>query len=217
MELPVECFEVIEEIPLLAKYLPNIFAEALIPLNPTRWPTFAAGSFFNSDMPEFTDKLTIPQHNLIVAKEYLETSQSDTQWRDRVWKIAKDTLSISINLQAEIGQDVGAFGAGVTSNKIADDMMDEMYETAVTLTNTEKLNGRIYKQLAVENNVNPNLVRGTEAFRQFVPKSSRHNILNRPVRNTRPLWAQKPFTIPGGRGPLTFMKSIIFNKCSALQ
>jgi hypothetical protein len=37
-----------------------------------------------SDMPEFGDKNKIqtPFHNLVGAKEFLETSKSDVQWRD---------------------------------------------------------------------------------------------------------------------------------------
>lgn len=37
-----------------------------------------------SDMPEILDKLQTPIDNLVVAKEYLETSQSDVQWRARL-------------------------------------------------------------------------------------------------------------------------------------
>lgn len=66
-----------------------------MPINPRRWPAFAAGSSMASEMPDLKDKLQTPLDNLRVAKEYLETSQSDTQWRDRFWKIAKDTEKIN--------------------------------------------------------------------------------------------------------------------------
>jgi len=33
-------------------------------------------------MAELGDKLQTPFSNLLVAKEYLETAQSDAQWRD---------------------------------------------------------------------------------------------------------------------------------------
>ena len=54
-----------------------------MPINPGRWPAFTAGSSMSSDMPDFTDKIKTPLDNLLVAKEYLETAQSDIQWRDR--------------------------------------------------------------------------------------------------------------------------------------
>jgi len=87
-------------------------------------------------MPELSDKMRTPFENLVVAKEYLETSQSDIQWRDRVWQVAQDTTTI--NLSCEFGKEVGSFGAGALSNKIADKYMDEMITTCATLTNQEK-------------------------------------------------------------------------------
>ena len=82
IELPINAIEAAEETPFLANYFPNIFAEALVPLNPQRWPAYLAGSAMASDMPEFGDKVATPFTNLLTAKEYLETSQSDVHWRD---------------------------------------------------------------------------------------------------------------------------------------
>lgn len=64
-------------------YSSSFFAEALIPINPYRWWPYVAGSISASHMPEIGDKLKTPFSNLQVAKEYLETAQSDVQWRDR--------------------------------------------------------------------------------------------------------------------------------------
>ena len=75
---------------ILQEYFPNMFAEALVPVNPRRWPAFTAGSVMASDMPEFADKIKTPIENLIVAKEYLETAQSDIQWRDRFWQVTEE-------------------------------------------------------------------------------------------------------------------------------
>ena len=44
IELPIDPMEMAEDTPFLAHYFPNIFAKALVPLNPRRWPAFAAGS-----------------------------------------------------------------------------------------------------------------------------------------------------------------------------
>lgn len=110
IELPINPIEITEETPFLAEDFPNLFAKALVPLNPRRWPAFAAGSAMASDIPEFGDKIQTPLNNLIVAKEYLETSKSDVQWRDRIWEVAQDTFSI--NGACEIGDDLDLFGAG---------------------------------------------------------------------------------------------------------
>jgi hypothetical protein len=101
-----------------AKRSSSMFAEALVPINPRRWPAFAAGSDMASDMPDIKDKLQTPLDNLRVAKEYLETAQSDLQWRAQIWQVVQDTTTISF--ASEIGGDVGSFGAGAASNKIAD-------------------------------------------------------------------------------------------------
>lgn len=69
---------------LVFRYFTNIFAEALVPLNPCRWPAFAGGSTMVNDMPEFEDKIQTPFNSLIVAKESFETSLCDVQWRYRL-------------------------------------------------------------------------------------------------------------------------------------
>ena len=54
-------------------------ANALV--NPCHWTTSGARSTMGIDMPDFGDKIKIPFENVRVASEYLETSQSDVQWR----------------------------------------------------------------------------------------------------------------------------------------
>ena len=144
--IDIDPIEISEKTPFLAQYFPNLFAEGLIPVNPRRWPAFVAGSAMGSDMKEVGDKLQTPFNNLVVAKEYLATAQSDVQWRDRFWKLTEDTFSI--NSACEMGEEVGSFGAGATSNKIADRYVDEMVETSFTLKKSEKLNQRIYQEFA---------------------------------------------------------------------
>ena len=186
---------------ILEKYFPNMFAEALVPINPIRWPAFLAGSASISEMPELSEKLRTPFENLVVAKEYLETSQSDIQWRDRVWQVAQDTTTI--NLSCELGQEIGSFAVGTASNKIADRYMDEMITTCATLTNQEKLNEEIFKLVAREKELDPDIVRGTGVAREFVPPFMQGDLCDRPERNAR------PFDDDSGHGPLE--DGIIFN------
>ena len=107
IELPINPIEAAEDTPFLVDYFPNLFAEALVPLNPKRWPAYLAGSAMASDMPEFGDKVATPFTNLLTAKEYLETSQSDVQWRDRFWKVVEYTFTI--NGASELGGELGSF------------------------------------------------------------------------------------------------------------
>jgi len=96
--------------------------------------------------------------------------------------------------------------------------MDEMIETSFTLKKSEKLNERIYQEFAKNQGVDPSKVRGTGFGRDFVPPSSKGNILDCPPRGTRPLWAHKPFGPKGGRGPLGFILiPLIFNKRVVLK
>ena len=167
-----------------AKRSSSIFAEALVPINPRRWPAFAAGSAMASDMPDIPDKLQNSLDNVRVMKEYLETAQSDLQWRDRFWKVAQDTMII--NLASETGGDLGSFGAGAVSNKIADGYMNEMVVTEVSKNQQEKLNLEIFKQTAREQDIDVSKVRGTGLTREFVPDYMQEDICEHPERNARP-------------------------------
>lgn len=167
-----------------AKRISSIFAEALVPINPRRWPAFTAGSSMASDMTDINGKLQNPVDNLRVAKEYLETAQSDLQWRDRFWKVTQDTTAI--NFASEIGGDVGSFTAGAVSNKIADGYMNEMVVTEVSKNQQEKLYLEIFKQTAREKNIDVSKVRGTGLTREFVPDYMKEDICERPERNSRP-------------------------------
>ena len=167
-----------------AKRSSSIFAEALAPVNPRRWPPFVFGSFMASDMPESKDKLQTPLNNLRVAKEYLETSQSDLQYRARLWQVLQDTAAI--NIASEQGDVLGSFAAGAISNKIADGYIDEMVITEVTKNKQEKLNLEMFKQTAREQGKDVSKIRGTGLTREFVPDFMQEDIFERPERNARP-------------------------------
>lgn len=134
-----------------------------------------------SEMPGFGDKVATPFTNLLTAKEYLETAQSDVQWRGRLWQVAQDTA-----IAFELGGDGGSFRAGAASNKIADGYMNEMVETEITKNPQEKLNLEIFKQTAREQRKDVSKVRGTGLMREFVPDFMQEDICERPERNSRP-------------------------------
>lgn len=158
-------------------------AEALIPLNPGRWPAFDAGSAVASESQEIVDKILNPLDNLRVASEYLETSKSDVQWRARFWTVCEDTATI--NAACELGGNAGSFTAGVSSNKIAEKYMDEMINDQRSINTQEELNLEIFKQVAREQGVNVDTVRGTGLTREYVPEYMKGDIFDRPDRNAR--------------------------------
>ena len=55
-------------------YFPNIYADTLVLLNPYRWASFSADNAMASNMSDPVDKIKTPLENLLVAKEYFETS-----------------------------------------------------------------------------------------------------------------------------------------------
>ena len=121
---------------------------------------------------------------MLVAAEYLETSKSDVQWRARFWTVAEDT--VAINMACELVGDAGSFATGISSNKIAEKYMDVMIENEFTSDNQEKLNFEIFKQVAREQGVKVNKVRGTGLTREFVPEYMKGDIWERQDRNARP-------------------------------
>ena len=104
-------------------------------------------------MPDLEDKFTTPIDNLQVTAEYLDSPQSDIQWRDRMWKMLQDASTI--NAIAEFGHDPGSFRAGALANKMAEKYMDEIVDTALTLNEQEELYLQIFKQIAIENSQYP--------------------------------------------------------------
>ena len=161
-------------------------ADALVPLNVARWPSFIAGSTANSDMPDLSGKLGTPFANLQVAQKYLSTAQSDAQYRCRLWQLAEDTATI--NAICEIANEPGSFAAGAMANEIADQYMDEMVETEVTKNLNEELNMEIFRATAGEQQRDPQTVRGTGTIRQNVPDYMRGDLCDRPKKGEeRPL------------------------------
>lgn len=85
-----------------------------------------------------------------------------------------------------MGGDVGAFGAGAASNKIADSYMDEMYSTEITKNPQEKLNLEMFQQTAREKGMDVSEVRGTGVMREFVPEFMKGDICPRLEEDARP-------------------------------
>lgn len=160
------------------------FSEALIPINPKHWPACTAGSAFNSEMPDLEDKILSPLNNLESALEYLTTSQSDSQYRERFWEVTQDTAII--NNMCELGSELGAFAAGSLANDLADKYTFKAVMTSASLNDQEILNNRIFQQVAVEQNINPQTVRGTGLYREFVSEGMKGDLCDRSEQGIRP-------------------------------
>lgn len=169
---------------LLQTYFPTFFVEGIVPTNIRYMPAYTLGSAANSQMPNLDDKILTPFNNLESALEYLETSQSDVQFRDRFFEVAEDKATI--NSMCQFGGDLGAYSAGALANKKADGYTDKAIETILTLNDQEKLNLRMFKQVAAEKGVDPETIRGTGITREFVPEFQKGDLCDRPERGERP-------------------------------
>lgn len=162
----------------------SFFAEALIPVNPVYWPAYYAGSAFRDEGPELNDKLNRFASNLERMEDYLVTSKSDVQYRDRAWTVAGHTAKV--NLMCEVYGQLSAFVSGHYANKIADNYTDEIIEVDADLTFIEKANLELFKSVAKDKGFDPDEVRGTGLFREFVPDFMKEDMCNQPKRFARP-------------------------------
>jgi len=89
VQLMLESIEEVENSNLLVKYFVNLFAGELVLLNPKRLVLSIAGRAATSEMGDFNNKLATSFMNMAIVKEYFETSKSDVQWRDRIWKAVR--------------------------------------------------------------------------------------------------------------------------------
>ena len=83
---------------VVESYAPGLFADALLPVNARHLPAYYAGTIAGPSDPDTSllDRLTLPYDNMVAAQEYLATSQSDVQYRDRLYQFAQDTTLLSI-------------------------------------------------------------------------------------------------------------------------
>ena len=138
---------------------------------------------------------------------YLESSQSDTPYRDRLQKVMRHTAYV--NLLCEAGGQPGAIASGRVANIFVQEYDDECIRTVTNLTLEEKANVEIFKSVAIKKNIDPNIVAGTGLFRQFVPEDMKKDLdLFNPPDSGRPKTFPKNAPIDGidknndGIGPI---------------
>ena len=190
----------------------SIFVEALAPVNPARWMAWSAGNGFaaiEANSPPtnrvFGTGISAGGDTLHSMYDFLDSSYSDVQYRDRLWRMVEDTAIV--NTMCEVGGDPGAFLAGIYAHNKAEEYELERAETMLTISPTEQLNLLRYQQYAKESSyLQEDLVQGTGIFREYVPEFMRSDLCHRPERNSRPGELDEPFDPPftgtgNGKGP----------------
>ena len=93
------------------------------------------GSSIYDESPDLKDRISRLLENLKGIEFYLETSQSDVQYRDRLWKVKRDTAIV--NALCEYRGYPGAVVSGRLANMYAYQYVDEQMETRISLTKEE--------------------------------------------------------------------------------
>ena len=86
----------------------------------------------------------------------------------------------------ELENSLALFTSETISNKIAEDYMNEMIETEVSVNQQEELNFQILKQTIREQNIDISTVCGSGLACEFVFQCMQRNICERSQRNKHP-------------------------------
>ena len=174
-------------------------ADALVPLNPMRMPSYYVGSMLTSDQRFERNDFMQPWLNVESSLEYLSSSHNDTHYNTRFQKLMFDTGVV--NAFCEIPSNIGGALAGSYANSMAAQYSNEIVE--------DEINKSLETQFSCElrlrggpgsksgNYINkPPLFNGVGVFKEHLPASERTNPIfgeRLPPRNDRPLWSYKFF------------------------
>jgi len=98
---------------MLNDYLLLPGAEGLVPLNPTRLPSYISGVILSQDLNLATDLAGAPFNNLGVAGTYLTTPHNMTHGARRAIEVALDTTKINM-----IAESVPTSAGGATCKHV---------------------------------------------------------------------------------------------------
>ena len=75
--------------------------DALLPLNPVRWPAYVGGSVFSQDLKNKVDAVSVPWHNVEVSANYIADSHNSSHFIRRVAEVTKDTIDVIQELDSK--------------------------------------------------------------------------------------------------------------------
>nr|WPV76535.1 hypothetical protein [Naviculales sp.] len=105
-------------------------AEKLVPINPTRTPSYYGGSVLTSDQRLERNDFMQPWENLESSMEYLASSHNDTHYNTRFRKLMFDTAVV--NGLCEVPFSIRSAFAGSYANTMAAQYMTEIVEDEIT-------------------------------------------------------------------------------------
>jgi hypothetical protein len=173
-------------------------ADALVPINPMRMPSYYIGSMLTSDQRLERNDFMQPWENVESSLEYLSSSHNDSHYNTRFQKFMFDTAVV--NGLCEVPSSIGGALAGSYANSMAAQYSDEIVE--------DEINKPLETQFSCElrlrggpgsksgNHTTPPLFNGVDLMKEHLPSSQRTNPIfgpRLPARKDRPLWSYKFF------------------------
>lgn len=176
-------------------------AEALIPLNPMRWPAHAAGSIIGQDLQSADSLIAKPFTNLKITKEYLTTAHNRSHFYSRAREVGMDTLEVNAYSEWSV---IGNAGSGVFANWAADKYQIKMERDDNRLpSNSTVFSDRRKKKIG--NNAQKREKASMKAIAKANPTIGNAPQGTSPTvpqfeRGSRPIWTRKWFSNRGGGG-----------------
>ena len=175
-------------------------AEGLVPLNPTRLPSYIGGVILSQDLNLATDLVGAPLNNLRVAGTYLTTSHNVTHGARRAMEVALDTTKI--NMMAEsvpvvgpalAGQHANACAKKYSTNIVTDYKLVDSVKRKALQSKWSKRFGKDF----VRSVTTPRPARPTTTVNTPIDLPGNLTVPGMANNNSRPLWSKKFF---GGGG-----------------
>ena len=174
-------------------------AEALIPVNPMRWPAHAAGSIIGQDLKNADSLTAKPFTNLAISKQYLETAHNRSHFYSRVREVGMDTLDVNaLSEWSVVGNTASGAYANWAANKYtikmeADDNRLPSNSTVFSDRKKKKIANKAQKRekAAIKAVAKANPTIGN------APKSQSPTVAEFSRNNTRSIWSRKFFNRGG--------------------
>ena len=196
-------FRIFDDIVELADYLDiDILpqAEALMPINPIRWPAHVAGSIISQDLQNADSVVAKPFTNLATTKQYLVTAHNRSHFYSRAREVGMDTLDVNaLSEWSIIGNTASGTYANWAANKYQikmelDDNRLPSNSSVFTNRRKKKIASNAQKRekatLKVVAKANPTIGNAPMGHSPTVGQFSRNS--------TRSIWSKKFFSGRGG-------------------
>lgn len=181
------------------RYTSLLTANALVPINPMKIPSYYIGSMLTSDQRLERNDFMQPWENVESSLEYLSSSHNDSHYNTRFQKFMFDTAVV--NGLCEVPSNIGGALAGSYANSMAAQYLDEIVEDEIT----KPLETQFSCELRLRegpgskygnHTTTPPLFNGVGLMKEHLPSSQRTSPIfgpRLPARKDRPLWSYKFF------------------------